>query len=193
MEYTLHAYIDQVRPLSIHARLAIGIRLFERYVRLRGLEDDSIWEYIEAMWSFPIAEDKKVWESKRGDLADFGLGDELPDELDEELQTLGISEDYFGLWVNSVTELAWNNLLLGPQDEESLDHLEILLQLASMSGVAVPELQPFKDSLFVENEGWGRQLSSCDIEKWQLTSCSVQLSVEKHTLTIQEEAELFFD
>ena len=174
-------YIAEIQPLSIHARFALGLRVFERYVSLRGLQDDSLWTYLAEMWEFPLIhdiEDKLTWEKTRCDLADYGLGDELPEELEEELASLAISEDYFELWVTHVTELAWGNMLnnsKGDREDESLTHLTQVLRLAAKSEVGVPESATFSNSLYVHNQGWGELLIKEDLEKWQASRCSINL------------------
>lgn len=187
-------YIDLIKPLSIHAHFAIGLRIFERYVRVRGLEDQSVWEYLSYMWEFPLLPtlvEKIEWEKKRGDLVDFGLGDELPEELEEELASLAINEDYIELWVTNVTELVWGNLLHEPDPDESLHHLTQILNLAAKSEIGIPEITPYKDNLFLENGGWGKKLSSSELEIWQSSPCSISLEYDGGIDT--PEAVAFFD
>ena len=179
---TIKEYLAGFKPLSIHARFAIGLRIFERYIRVRGLEDESIWTFLADMWQFPLLSDvaeKLEWEKQRGELADFGLGDEIPEELEEELYTLAISEDYFGLWVSQVTELAWTNLLQGPQDEESMEFIRTLLRLSIVSNIGVPELHLYQTHLFTDNEGWGNPLTQEELESWQANPCTIQLTSEE--------------
>lgn len=184
---TIDIYLKQIEPLSIHARFSIGLRIFERYVRMRGLEDESIWEYLADMWKFPLLptlEQKQIWGEARAELADYGLGDELPEELEEELYGLAISEDYFELWACNTTELAWTNLLQGPQDEESINLLRKLLELSVISKVAVPQVSFLESYLFTEYQGWGRTLTEEELEQWQAVPCDLQL--EDAELDIQD-------
>lgn len=174
----IDTYLEQIKPLSIHARFSIGLRIFERYVRFRGLEDESLWEYFADMWQFPLIatpEDKMEWGEKRGEFADYGLGDEIPDELEEELYMLAISEDYFELWATNTTELAWTNILQGPEDEETMELIKKLLELSVISSVTVPDVSFFKAHLFSENDGWGRGLSAEEVESWQAVACDIKL------------------
>lgn len=197
-------YLEKLRPLSIPARLAVGLRLFGRYVRVRGLEDDTIWSFLADMWEFPLLatlEDRNEWSENRGELADFGLGDELPDELEEELVTLAISEDFFELWVTNLSELAWTNLLEGPQDEESLGFLRILLLLSVKVEIPVvneSELTAFQSFLFAENGGWGRVPMKEDLSTWQSASAELRLVVGEEELEgviseISQECQDFFE
>ena len=175
---TLADYLLEVKPLSLHARFALGLRVFERYVSLRGLQDFSVWSYLAEMWEYPLIhelEDKFHWEKSRGDLANYGLGDELPEELEEELLSLAINEDYFELWVTNVTELAWSPLLDRSGDDESLIHLTMVLKLAAKSEIGVPEVKIFSNSLASQNDGWGEPLQQADLEKWQASHCSITL------------------
>ena len=184
---TIETYLKQIEPLSIHARFSIGLRIFERYVRMRGLEDESLWEYLADMWEFPLMaklEQKQAWGEARGDLADYGLGDELPEELEEELYSLAISEDYFELWACNTTELAWTNLLAGPQHEESLVLIGKLLELAVISKVSVPKPDFFSEHLFSEQGGWGPVLTKDELEAWQSVPCDIEL--EAGELDFQE-------
>ena len=54
---TLADYLLEVKPLSLHARFALGLRVFERYVSLRGLQDSSVWSYLAEMWEYPLIHD----------------------------------------------------------------------------------------------------------------------------------------
>lgn len=175
---TIDDYLLEIKPLSLHARFALGLRVFERYVSLRGLQDESIWAYLSEMWEYPLIHDlegKFRWEGVRCDLANYGLGDELPEELEEELISLAINEDYFELWVTNVTELAWGPLLDRAKDEESLMHLRNVLRLAAKSNVGVPETNVFSKNLFIQNDGWGEHLTQSDIERWQASRCHIIL------------------
>jgi len=175
---TVDEYIREVKPLSIHARFAIGLRVLERYVRVRGIEDNSVWTYLTEMWEFPqlaTLEAKLEWEKSRCDLADYGLGDELPEELEEELYSLAINEDYFELWVTHVTELAWTNMLKGPQDDESIELLTKVLNLAAKSEIGLPSLTCYSSHLYAENAGWGVIPTDEELEVWQSVSCSIEV------------------
>ncbi|MDB9741828.1 hypothetical protein OAB00_03125 [Akkermansiaceae bacterium] len=183
-------YLTQLKPLSVHARFAIGLRLFERYVRLRGLEDESIWEFLEHMWEFPLlssVEEKLIWGEKRGELADHGLGDELPEELEEEMYSLAINEDYVEIWISNVTELAWTNLLQGPQDEESLCFLKRICILTIISKMGVPDLQPYQTNLFSDNNGWGNTPTLQELASWQSNPCDILLEIDDLTKEILED------
>jgi len=191
-------YLESVQSLSIHARFAIGLRMFERYVRLRGLEDASIWSYLSEMWEFPLietTEEKLNWEKDRCELADFGLGDELPEELEEELYSLAINEDYFELWVTHVTELAWTNMLSSPQDQESLRLLQVLCQLAAKSEIGVPDASLYQTPAhqFTNNAGWGATPSADELSQWQSATCSIQLEPSAEPEIECAEAIAFFE
>jgi len=182
---TSEAYLEQLKPLSVHARFAVGVRIFERYVRMRGIEDESVWEYLTYMWEFPTLtnNEKFKWEKKRGELADYGLGDELPEELEEELYSLAINEDYFELWVCNVTELAWTNLLQGPQNEESMFFLKSILNLTIISKIGVPHLEVYQSSQYTEAQGWGDIPSQEMIEQWQSAPCELSLKSDAEELS----------
>ena len=130
-------------------------------------------------------EEKQAWGEARGGLADYGLGDELPEELEEELYSLAISEDYFELWACNTTELAWTNLLQGPQDEESLNLIKKILELSVISKVQVPKPDFFKSHLFSERDGWGRALTEQELESWQSVPCDMEL--EAGELDLQQD------
>lgn len=161
------AYREQLQTLSIHARFGVALRIFERYVRVRGIEDDSVWAFLEHMWQFPMALNKDAWEKKRGDLADFGLGDEVPEELEEELASLGIDEDYFDVWTTCVVEIAWGSVLHGPQLEESMKHLLCLVDMAEETGLGLPKLASYLVSTYDQNDGWGEVVDMATQLKWQ--------------------------
>jgi len=182
---TTSTYLEKIKLLSIHARFALGLRIFERYVRMRGLEDESIWEYLAYMWEFPLLSlaEKAEWEKRHGELADYGLGDELPEEIEEELYSLAINEDYFELWVTNVTELAWTNLLQGPQDLESIQFIQNILNLTVISNIGVPKLDVYQVSLFTEDGGWGKNPTQEVLEQWQSASCELMLKANAETLS----------
>jgi len=163
----VQGYLETAKQLSITARFGIALRLFERYVRIRGLEDESVWIFLDHMWAFPLTEDWNEWEKQRGDLADFGLGDELPEELEEELWTLGVDEDYFESWVASVVETLWPSLLKGVPDEESLGYLEKVLTLAEANGLEWPALDLFQCSKYADDGGWGARLTRGQRDSWR--------------------------
>ena len=173
-------YLALIKPLSIHARFSIGLRMFERYIRVRGLEDASLWTYLSQMWEFPLlntSEQRLAWEKDRCELADYGLGDELPEELEEELYSLAINEDFFELWVTHVTELAWTNLLKQPQDDESLHLLAKICQLAAKAEIGAPALEAYqtKPHQYISNHGWGASPTEDELNQWQSIPCSIQL------------------
>ncbi len=152
--------------LCLRTRTAVATVCFERYVRIRGLEDETIWELLEHMWELPCAVDLDLWEMRRGDLADFGLGDELPEELEEELCELGIDEDYFECWVTALVETVWPSVLRGPQREESLIQVKKILEFSLHLGMGLPDLDGFEGREWTE-DGWGPEVTAEGVTLWK--------------------------
>jgi hypothetical protein len=88
---TLDKFISLAQPLSLTARACISLHITEAYFRKIGLKHALVDEFFDHLWDHPLQCEPKefsAWEAKRGDFVDFGLTDDLPDDLDEVMPQL---------------------------------------------------------------------------------------------------------
>jgi len=167
---TLDKYIQLATPLSLTARAAISLIITENYLHKIKLTHTTIDEFFNHLWQHPLKQNPQEfshWEAQRGDLVDFGLTDDLPDDLEGLLEPAGITwEELFSV-IEAPVEILWGNFFKTPSHETSLNHLKTSLLLAEKSGIIFPHIQHFQHSLFSDNHGWGNPITETTRDQWR--------------------------
>ena len=167
---TLTKFLELARPLSLTARASIALHITEAYFRKIGLKHDLVDEFFEHLWQHPLKTEPKefsAWEAERGDLVDFGLTDDLPDDLDELLPQLPIDEAQLFAVVEAPVEILWGNFFSQQDEQVSFDYLQFSLNLAEREGFIFPKIELYADSLFADNNGWGNPISEHTRDLWR--------------------------
>ncbi|BCO17636.1 hypothetical protein KUC3_04930 [Alteromonas sp. KC3] len=163
------AYLDICKSLSLTARLGIALRLFEKYCNVTGINEDSIDEFLDYLWIWPLVSSGEfefsAWENKRPQLVNFGLGDPLSNSFLLSLNNANIEETDFRKIVSPIVEILWGSFWGEAEDELSLNCLSELIQRITPN--SLPALTPFKISKFKDNNGWGNSLTNEDIAFWR--------------------------
>lgn len=170
MLVTLDKFISLAQPLSLTARACISLHITEAYFRKIGLKHALVDEFFDHLWDHPLQGEPRefsAWEAKRGDLVDFGLTDDLPDDLDEIMPQLPIDEAELFAVCEAPVEILWGNFFRTADDETSFDYLKFSLNLAEREGLIFPKIALYQDSLFSENSGWGKPISQPIRDAWR--------------------------
>jgi hypothetical protein len=167
---TLSKFLEQARPLSLTARACISLHITEAYFRKIGLSHPLVDEFFEHLWEHPLQTEPKAfsaWEAQRGDLVDFGLTDDLPDDLEELMPQLPIDEEELFSVVEAPVEILWGNFFSTADDETSFDYLKFSLNLAEREGLIFPKIDLYTESRFADNNGWGNPISELTRDSWR--------------------------
>jgi len=167
---TLTTFLEKARPLSLTARACIALHITEAYFRKIGLKHAQIDEFFEHLWQHPLKTEPKEfseWEAQRGDFVDFGLTDDLPDDLDELLPHIKITEAELFQVVESPVEILWGNFFSDQDEKVSFEYLEFSLDLAEREGLIFPKIDLYADSLYADNNGWGKPISEHTRDQWR--------------------------
>lgn len=161
-------YISQCRMLSLTARMAIALLVFERFCKERQLEGRLLVEFSDHLWKWPLIDGPDQfdpWEKSRPELVNFGLGDEASNELASVLESASLEESEFRQIVEGVVEILWASFWGAAEDELSIQALQTVIKRSNMSHL--PSLTPFKFSRFSDGNGWGEKISLQDCEFWR--------------------------
>lgn len=167
---TLSKFTELARPLSLTARACIALHITEAYFRKIGLSHPLVDEFFDHLWEHPLQSEPKAfsrWEAQRGDLVDFGLTDDLPDDLEELMPQLPISEEKLFTVVEAPVEILWGNFFSRADDDTSFEYLMFSLQLAEKEGLIFPKINLYARSLFTDNNGWGKPISEDVRNQWR--------------------------
>ncbi|MFC5050833.1 hypothetical protein ACFPK9_09420 [Rubritalea spongiae] len=167
---TRDSFLKQARPLSLTARACICLHITEAYFRKIGLSHPLVDEFFNHLWEHPLQAEPKAfstWEANRGDLVDFGLTDDLPDDLEELMPTLPIDEAQLFSIVEAPVEILWGNFFSTPDEQTSFDYLSFSVDLADREGLIFPKIDLYQASLFADNNGWGKPISQPIRDLWR--------------------------
>ena len=167
---TLAKLLDQARPLSFIAQGFIALNVVESYFEKIGFKHPSVDTFFQHLWELPMINEPKefsAWEARRGDLTDFGLTDDLPDELEECLAILPIDEAQLFKVVEAPVEILWGSFFSTPNPETTMAYLEFALTLAEKEGIIFPKVAPFQSSLWSDNNGWGNAIDAEVCQQWR--------------------------
>jgi hypothetical protein len=160
-------YTNNYRKLSLIARTAVALVCFERYCQTKGLRHPMIDAFLNQMWELPCIKSLPDWESHNCELVHFALGDPLPREMLEALNSAGISEGEFRQLVENCVEIFYCSAYAASDNAGSLQALDQVLCVTSNVGVTPPPVQPFLLSLFDDAHGWGKKLSPDQRDGWR--------------------------
>ena len=164
----MDTYIEQLEELSLTARVAIALKLFDLYCSKNHIIHPKINEFIDYLWQWPLIDGPNKfgpWESSRPHLVNFGLGDELDSELLILLESLGKSERSFRVIISSIVEILWGSFWGRSENRQSLSSLKCVIK---MTESPLPNLTPFKFSKFLDGGGWGNRLTKEDVLYWRI-------------------------
>lgn len=167
---TLDKYLTLATPLSLTARAAISLNITETYLKKINLTHPIIDEFFNHLWEHPLKQNPKefsAWEAQRGDLVDFGLTDDLPDDLEGLLEPAGLTWEELFKVIEAPVEALWGNFFRTPNNEISLAHLKTSLLLAEKNGLIFPKIQPYQHSLHIDNNGWGNPITEATRDLWR--------------------------
>lgn len=162
--------LKNAKSLSLIARLAIALHCYEACCVAWRLKSPLISEFLDYMWEWPIMMTENhfsEWESKTTAIVDFGLGDELPPELNKLLISSGVSEEQFRYLTENTVEIIWSSFYGASDNEGSLKYLENVMTVASSLGYTPPSFNEFIESCFKDKHGWGNVLTSEQKDQWR--------------------------
>ncbi len=161
-------YLEQCKSLSLTARLAVALHVFDAFCRKNSLISSEIAEFISYMWQWPrihAAGDFSLWESERPCLVNYGLGDPLGEGVENALVQAGVEELKFRTLVEGVVEILWGSFYGAAEDAQSLKSLHSVVNASG--SIPLPPLTPFKFSRFCDGQGWGEKISADDHAYWK--------------------------
>ncbi|MFD2159385.1 hypothetical protein ACFSW8_10780 [Rubritalea tangerina] len=167
---TKDALLDHAQTLSLTARACIALHITEAYFKKIGLQHPLVDTFFNHLWDHPLQSDPKAfstWEAQRGDLVDFGLTDDLPDDLEELMPTLPINEQELFHVVEAPVEILWGNFFSNPDDQEAMRYLHFSLDLAEREGLIFPDISLYQNSRYADNNGWGHPISENVRDSWR--------------------------
>lgn len=161
-------YIEQCKELSLTARMAVALKIFQRYCKIRNIDSHLVNDFVNYLWKWPLIDGPdqfEPWEKSRTGLVNYGLGDPANNEIHSLLSEHGIDEDDFREIVAGVVEILWGSFWGEAEDE--LSHRSLVNVIRKCKVEEAPSLTPFKFSRFSENSGWGNKLTEEDCEYWK--------------------------
>jgi len=164
----MEEYIEECRELSLTARAAVGLLVFERFCLLNELGSKDISDFLNYMWQWPLidgADEFEPWEQSRPKLVDYGLGDDADTEIEEMLVSSDIPEEKFRNLVCGIVDTLWGSFWGAAENESSLKCLQGAIRAANLK--VLPPLTPFRFSKFSEGSGWGNKIRPQDCEFWR--------------------------
>jgi hypothetical protein len=164
----MNKYLEQCEKLSLTARMAIALLIFERYCEENAIDMPQINHMSDYLWRWPLinqAGQFNSWESSRPELVNYGLGDKATKDIISELEKVNIDEHKFRIIVGNLVEILWGSFFGASLDKQSLESLTIILKECNVN--RLPILTPFKFSLFSDRDGWGEYITEQDCEFWK--------------------------
>lgn len=161
-------YLESCRKLSLTARMAIALLVFERFCAESKIHHSLFSELSDYLWKWPLIDGPdqfEPWESARPELVNYALGDEASRELVAALDKAQIEESRFRKITEGLVEILWGSFWGASEDELSMKALETVI--ASSKVEKLPSLTPFKFSLFSDMSGWGEKLTVEDRNYWR--------------------------
>ncbi len=167
---TLDEYIEQCKELSLTARLAVALIVFQRYCSANGLQSPAITAFCDYLWKWPLvyaagADQFTPWERARTELVEVGLGNPLGAELQALLAARNIDEGAFREVVQGVVEILWGSFWGAADGPFSLRMLRNVIERSGV--VEMPVLAPFRNSRFQDGGGWGERMLPADLALWR--------------------------
>jgi len=158
---------DAYREVSIAARVAVALLCFERYCQAKRLRHPLIDTFLDRMWELPCIESLAEWEARPCELVHAGLGDSFSPEVVDLLGPDKVFRKEFRELLESTVEVVYCSAYGKGDDEGSLRFLNRVLCICSAASISPPPVEPFSMSLFAENDGWGKRLSTEQRDAWR--------------------------
>jgi hypothetical protein len=164
----MEIYLEQCKKLSLTARAAIALLVFERFCEENQIKLDQVRELSDYLWQWPLVDGPdqfEPWESSRTELVNYGLGDEASPEVLFSLEEAKIDEFRFRNIVNGLVEILWGSFWGAAENELSLKALSTVLSSSKLE--KLPTITPFKFSLYSDMGGWGEKITKEDRDFWR--------------------------
>ncbi len=155
-------------PLSVSAKLAISLLMFQKFCLVNRVEGRIIDDFQAHLWIWldpDKDEDFDEWEQSRTELINFGLGDAATPELSLIINASKIEEFQFRKVVESIVDILWGNFWGACDHEMTTNAFETVLSSCKLD--KNPPITPFKFSRFSDNSGWGSDLTPEDFTYWK--------------------------
>jgi len=175
---SMNAYLDACKKLSLTARFAVGLVVFEHFCRDKQIESTQVKIFCDYLWDWPLiqySDQFDTWENARPELVNCGLSDPLSAEMLSILADCGIDESCFRSLLTGLVDILWSSFWGAAEDNLSLHALESVLRASRLE--AYPVLTPFKFSQFVDGHGWGEEVTIEDRDFWRYGVKFVPISV----------------
>ena len=159
--------VEDLKQLSVVARQCLAVICFERYCRFHGLSHPAIDQFIEHEWrivSIHSPSEFNVWEQAFQEMPITGQGDPYPESLVAAIPlTLRKEFDNLILHVFETSATTW----YGHDPEGTVKHLVEVLRIIDSYGIALPNLEMFRQPLAHIRDGWGAPLSETEAKRWK--------------------------
>ena len=168
VEETMVTYLEKCSELSLTARVAIALKVFDGFCAENSLSSPLINEFTNYLWEWPLIDGPEqftLWESSKPFLVNYGIGDDVNSELNLLLSESRVNESRFRKIIGGIVEILWGSFWGGCENEQSLNSLNIVIEQSSVQDL--PNLTPFKFSKFSDNGGWGNQVILEDVIYWK--------------------------
>lgn len=160
--------VDKFRPLSLRARQAVALIVFERWLRKIGIRHGDLDAVCEHLWQWMSVDYRTfgVWSGFESPVLDAALGDELPAELTRQCKQRGVDPAEFKGVLAALVEITYGSLYGAADDEGSLKFLRYVLEVGAAAGITPPSAEPFVQSFFTDGRGVGRPTVE-EVERWR--------------------------
>jgi hypothetical protein len=161
-------YLEQCKNLSLTARMAIALLVFERFCEENQIGLDQVGELSEYLWQWPLIDGPdqfEPWESSRPELVNYGLGDGPSKDVLSVLDAVQIEESRFRNIVGGLVEILWGSFWGAAENELSFEALSTVLSSSKLE--VFPTLTPFKFSRYSDLDGWGVKITKEDRDFWR--------------------------
>jgi hypothetical protein len=153
--------------LSLRARLAVALVCFDLYCQAKRLRHPMLNDFLERMWELPCINSLRDWESRPCVLVHAGLGDSFPQEFEDLFHRDKLLKREFRELLESTVEIIYCSAYGKGDNAASLRFLDRVLRICSGANVPPPSVEPFSMSLFADDHGWGKRLSTAERDAWR--------------------------
>lgn len=147
---------DNFNDISIRGRLAFGMTCLEKLVDNLNSDHPLLQTIVfPKIWQFTSTDDLAEWEQNIRDVDPVCV---LDDNADSDLKTLydKLPKDIVST-IENVIEIGTANIYGGTGDNApmTLEPLSSVINTMTKLEVPLPDIKPFKKSIFSEFHGWG--------------------------------------